>query len=63
MRSIDAQAPLEDKAAVADFLVDNGGTLAELENQVERLWHDIPPARSPELPKGSRTPSIAILMP
>jgi len=38
---IDAQAPLEDKAAVADFLVDNGGTLTELESQVERLWHDL----------------------
>jgi dephospho-CoA kinase len=38
---IDAQASLEDKAAVADFLVDNGGTLAELESQVERLWHDL----------------------
>jgi dephospho-CoA kinase len=38
---IDAQAPLEDKAAVADFLVDNGGTIAELENRVERLWHDL----------------------
>jgi dephospho-CoA kinase len=38
---IDAQAPLEDKAAVADFLVDNEGTLAELESQVERLWRDL----------------------
>jgi dephospho-CoA kinase len=38
---IEAQAPLEDKAAVADFLVDNEGTLAELESQVERLWHDL----------------------
>jgi dephospho-CoA kinase len=38
---IDAQAPLEDKAAVADFLVDNGGTLAELESQVERLWDEL----------------------
>ena len=38
---IDAQAPLEDKAAVADFLVDNEGTLAELESQVEQLWHDL----------------------
>ena len=38
---IDAQAPLEDKAAVADFLVDNEGTLAELQRQVERLWHDL----------------------
>jgi dephospho-CoA kinase len=38
---IDAQAPLEDKAAVADFLVDNEGTLAELESQVEQLWRDL----------------------
>ena len=38
---IDAQAPLEDKAAVADFLVDNEGTLDELESQVERLWNDL----------------------
>ena len=38
---IDAQAPLEDKAAVADFLVDNEGTLAELQSQVERLWQDL----------------------
>ncbi len=38
---IDAQAPLEDKAAVADFLVDNEGTLAELQSQVERLWRDL----------------------
>ena len=40
---IEAQAPLEDKAAVADFLVDNEGTLEELESQVERLWHDLFP--------------------
>jgi dephospho-CoA kinase len=38
---IDAQAPLEDKAAVADFLVDNEGALAELESQVEQLWHEL----------------------
>lgn len=36
-----AQAPLEDKAAVADFLVDNEGTLDELESQVDRLWNDL----------------------
>lgn len=36
-----AQAPLEDKAAVADFLVDNEGTLDELESQVDRLWDDL----------------------
>ena len=38
---IDAQAPLEDKAEVADFLVDNEGTLDELEQQVDRLWSDL----------------------
>ena len=38
---IDAQAPLEDKAAVAEFLVDNEGTLDELESQVDRLWNDL----------------------
>lgn len=38
---IDAQAPLEDKAAVADFLVDNEGPLDELESQVEQLWNDL----------------------
>jgi dephospho-CoA kinase len=38
---IDAQAPLEDKAEVADFLVDNEGTLDELEQQIDRLWSDL----------------------
>ena len=38
---IEAQAPLEDKAAVADFLVDNEGMLDELESQVDRLWSDL----------------------
>ena len=38
---IDAQAPLEDKAEVADFLVDNEGTLDELDQQVDRLWSDL----------------------
>ena len=38
---IDAQAPLEDKAEVADFLVDNEGTPDELEQQIDRLWSDL----------------------
>ena len=38
---IEAQAPLEDKAAAADFLVDNEGSLDELESQVEQLWNDL----------------------
>lgn len=35
---IAAQAPLEEKAAAADVIVDNDGTLEELEGQVDRLW-------------------------
>lgn len=38
---IAAQAPLEDKAAVADVLIDNEGSLDELEGQVERTWVDL----------------------
>ena len=38
---IAAQAPLEEKAAVADVIVDNDGSLEELEEQVDRLWGDL----------------------
>jgi dephospho-CoA kinase len=38
---IAAQAPLEDKAAVADVIVDNDGTLEDLRGQVDRLWADL----------------------
>ena len=38
---IDAQAPLEEKAEVADVLVDNEGTLEELERQVDGVWSDL----------------------
>jgi dephospho-CoA kinase len=38
---IDAQAPLEEKAAVADVLVDNDGPLEELDGQVDRIWSDL----------------------
>jgi dephospho-CoA kinase len=38
---IAAQAPSEDKAAVADVLLDNDGTLDELREQVDRLWNDL----------------------
>jgi dephospho-CoA kinase len=33
-----AQMPLEDKAAVADVVIDNEGSLEELRAQVDRLW-------------------------
>jgi dephospho-CoA kinase len=38
---IDAQLPLEEKAAVADILIDNEGTIEELEGQVDRAWADL----------------------
>jgi dephospho-CoA kinase len=38
---IDAQAPLEEKAAVADIVVDNEGDLDDLEAQVGRLWDEL----------------------
>lgn len=38
---IDAQAPLEKKAAVADVIVDNEGDLGELEAQVDSLWDEL----------------------
>ena len=36
---IAAQAPLEAKLAVATHVLRNDGTLSELEEQVDRLWH------------------------
>ena len=36
-----AQMPLEEKAAHADVLLDNGGSEPELEAQVDRLWADL----------------------
>jgi len=38
---IDAQAPLEEKAALADVIVDNEGTLEDLDAQVDRLWDEL----------------------
>jgi dephospho-CoA kinase len=38
---IDAQLPLEGKAAVADVIVDNEGSPAELEAQVDRVWTEL----------------------
>ena len=36
-----AQMPLEEKAAYADVLIDNGGSETELEAQIDRLWADL----------------------
>jgi dephospho-CoA kinase len=35
-----AQMPLEEKAALADVVVDNDGSLDDLESKVDRLWAD-----------------------
>ena len=37
---IAAQAPLKEKLAVADHVIKNEGSLAELEAQVQRLWEE-----------------------
>ncbi len=38
---IDAQAPAEAKAEVADLLIENVGTLAELEERVGEVWTEL----------------------
>ncbi|HEX7463833.1 MAG TPA: dephospho-CoA kinase [Actinomycetota bacterium] len=38
---IAAQLPLEAKAETADFIVDNDGTLEDLEGQVDCVWEDL----------------------
>ena len=36
-----AQLPLEEKVARADYVLENGGSLEELEKQVEALWREL----------------------
>ena len=38
---IAAQAPLEAKLAVADYVIDNDGELAALDEQVKKAWRDL----------------------
>jgi dephospho-CoA kinase len=38
---IDAQMPLKDKAARADYIVNNRGSLTETRNQVEKIWQEL----------------------
>lgn len=38
---IDSQMPLSEKVKYADFVVENNGTLEELEQKVDRLWEEI----------------------
>ncbi len=36
-----AQLPLEQKAALADFVIDNSGGLEDLETQTEKTWREL----------------------
>ena len=38
---IDSQMPLSEKVKYADFVIENNGTLEELEQKVDSLWHEI----------------------
>ena len=38
---IDAQLPIDERAALADVLLDNEGALEELEAEVDVLWRDL----------------------
>ena len=38
---VDAQLPLADKVAAADYVIDNAGSRAETREQVQKLWHKL----------------------
>lgn len=38
---IDSQMPVSEKVKYADFVIENDGTLEELEQKVDRLWEEI----------------------
>ena len=38
---IDSQMPLQEKIAVADWVIDNDGSLSETRRQVETVFHEI----------------------
>ncbi len=40
-RRLGAQAPLQEKVAVADFVIDNSGPSDQTERQVEKIWRSI----------------------
>ena len=41
MKMIAAQMPADLKRARADYVIENAGTREELENEVDRVWHEI----------------------
>lgn len=44
---ITAQAPIEKKLAVADYVIDNRGSLEDLESSVDLLWNELTGAEKP----------------
>lgn len=40
-RRMNAQLPDERKAELADYVIDNSGTVAEAEEQVDRIWREL----------------------
>ncbi len=44
---ISSQLPLKEKLRVADYVIQTDGTLKETRSQVERIWEEIHPVRSP----------------
>lgn len=40
-RRMATQLPDEEKAAVADFVIDNSGSIVEAESQVEKVWQEL----------------------
>ena len=48
---IEAQMPLKDKVARADYVVNNRGALAETREQVEKIWHNLQKISLTENPK------------
>jgi dephospho-CoA kinase len=40
-RILNAQLPIDEKRVYADFIIDNGGSMAETEEQVKALWEDL----------------------
>jgi dephospho-CoA kinase len=59
---IAAQASDDQRRAIADVVIDNSGSLADLVRQVDRVWHDVlvparDRARSDERPDAVRRPA------
>lgn len=57
------QASREDRLAKADFVVDNGGSLADLESEIERCWVWIEGLRTPAPLPEAALPEAAASVP